>query len=345
MKYLFIALVFFSSAMTLNANSDNDAPQNIDFYAVAMAGSELDADKAVKLEATVTKTPDDLTARTSLLGYYFMSRHKSSKTKAAQQKHVIWIIENRPEAEIAGTPYCEIDAITNAKGYREAKKLWLKQARANPKSALIRGHASNFLALRDRALAEGLLKEAQQLEPSEPKWSDNLGHLYLLHEDPTKSLAEFEKAQSADDSEESKFVRLDSLAESALDAGDIDKASRYATELLESARKYSKSWNYGNAVHHGNSVLGQISLKNGDVKQAKEFLLKAAETSGSPQLNSFGPNMSLAKALLAAGEKEIVLQYFKLCRKFWTSGAEQLDHWTNDVKTGRVPDFGANLDY
>jgi hypothetical protein len=55
--------------------------------------------------------------------------------------------------------------------------------------------------------------------------------------------------------------------------------------------------------------------------------------------------MSLAKDFLEKGEKETVLQYFQLCRKFWDLGKYQLDQWTKDVNAGRIPDFGANLVY
>ena len=55
--------------------------------------------------------------------------------------------------------------------------------------------------------------------------------------------------------------------------------------------------------------------------------------------------MSLAKDLLEKGEKETVLQYFDLCRKFWSMGGDKLDQWTKDVKAGQTPDFGANLVY
>jgi len=62
-------------------------------------------------------------------------------------------------------------------------------------------------------------------------------------------------------------------------------------------------------------------------------------------MNSFGPNMSLARDLLEQGERDVVLQYFDLCRNFWKMGQDQLDHWTKDVKAGNMPDFGANLVY
>ena len=60
-------------------------------------------------------------------------------------------------------------------------------------------------------------------------------------------------------------------------------------------------------------------------------------------LNSFGPNMTLAKELLKKGENEIVLEYCQLCSKFWKR--DRLKQWADVVEEGRVPDFGANLLY
>lgn len=62
-------------------------------------------------------------------------------------------------------------------------------------------------------------------------------------------------------------------------------------------------------------------------------------------MNSFGPNMLLAKELLEKGERETVLEYFKLCGKFWDLGEEKLAEWSELVKQGKTPDFGANLKY
>ena len=80
-------------------------------------------------------------------------------------------------------------------------------------------------------------------------------------------------------------------------------------------------------------------------KLAAEYLLKAGATSGSPQLDSFGPNMSLAKELLEKDQREPVLLYFELCRKFWEMGGERLDRWTKEVNAGITPDFGGSLAY
>ena len=61
----------------------------------------------------------------------------------------------------------------------------------------------------------------------------------------------------------------------------------------------------------------KLALQAGDVEEAKRRLLAAGKTSGSPALRSFGPNMALAEKLLEKGERDVVLEYFELCKKFW----------------------------
>jgi len=98
-------------------------------------------------------------------------------------------------------------------------------------------------------------------------------------------------------------------------------------------------------VHHGHLILGRVALAARDLRSARQELLAAGNTPGSPQLNSFGPNMELALQLLRAGDHEVVLEYLSLCRRFWQLGQPQLDHWTSDVMAGREPAFGAHLLY
>ena len=125
----------------------------------------------------------------------------------------------------------------------------------------------------------------------------------------------------------------------------MEKARTYATEFLQQAEQNKSSWAYGNAINKGNVVLGRIALREGKLEAAKKHLLAAGATKGSPQLDSFGPNMALAKELLEKGEKETVLEYFKLCARFWKSGADKLDRWAKEVNAGLAPEFGGNLNY
>jgi hypothetical protein len=60
-------------------------------------------------------------------------------------------------------------------------------------------------------------------------------------------------------------------------------------------------------------------------------------------MDTFGPNMSLARDLLRVGDREVVLQYFELCRTFWEMHRGRLDEWSAAVRRGEIPRFGASL--
>lgn len=144
---------------------------------------------------------------------------------------------------------------------------------------------------------------------------------------------------------ETRFYALDGAAKESFNSGKIDDARNFATELLQLAPQFKGNWNYGNAIQDGNLVLGRIAVRDGHINEANQYLLAAGASPGSPQMNSFGPNMSLAKDLLAKGQTNTVLQYFSLCRSFWSMDYGKLSQWSNDVASGRSPDFGANLVY
>ncbi len=157
-------------------------------------------------------------------------------------------------------------------------------------------------------------------------------------------LADLEQDVSGTDAE-ARYPLLASLGKTAWTAGDTDKTASYARELLSGVAKTKQSWNDGNALHDGNMLLGMVELKRGNSASAVRYLLEAGKTSGSPQLNSFGPNMMLADALVKNGEKTAVLEYFEQCRRFWKMGGQKLDDWTASVRGGGQPAFGANLMY
>jgi hypothetical protein len=142
-----------------------------------------------------------------------------------------------------------------------------------------------------------------------------------------------------------RFYALNRAAKNALRDGNVAKAETLAKELAELAPRYKNDWNYGNAVQDANQVLGRIALSNGNVAEARTRLLASADSQGSPQMNSFGPNMQLAKALLEKGETDVVIEYFRRCGTFWSLGKEKLASWTTAVQAGKIPEFGANLNY
>ena len=142
-----------------------------------------------------------------------------------------------------------------------------------------------------------------------------------------------------------RFYALGDAAKSRFEAGDYETARAYALELQKMTPSYREDWNYGNAIASANIVLGRLALRDGNIEEAEALLVKAGKSPGSPQMDSFGPNMSLAQDLLAAGHSAAVLEYFKLCEAFWVPEFSKLDQWTDDVHAGGIPDFGANLVY
>ena len=145
-------------------------------------------------------------------------------------------------------------------------------------------------------------------------------------------------------------LRLD-LSMAALEAGELKLAKKHAAETLRDNTD-PEDWNYGNIVHNANQILGRCALREGELADAKKHLLAAGATPGSPQLDSFGPQMQLARELLEKGEKETVLQYLDLVARFWANPDErteanskriarehlrQLEEWKEQVREGKVP--------
>ena len=145
--------------------------------------------------------------------------------------------------------------------------------------------------------------------------------------------------------EQERFYALDEAAKESFVLGKTQEARNYATNLLALLPRFPNDWNYGNAVQDSNLVLGRIAVQEGRLEDAKRHLLEAGNSPGSPQMNSFGPNMSLAQDLLGKGEREAVLEYFQRCRKFWRMDNGRLEQWSEEVRAGKTPDFGANLVY
>lgn len=87
------------------------------------------------------------------------------------------------------------------------------------------------------------------------------------------------------------------------------------------------------------TVLGLLAVRQDELLLGIQELKASGETSGSPQLGSFGPSMQLAKELLKHGEFGSVLSYFQQCRVFWKMGGAWLDIWERKVRAGSVPNF------
>lgn len=355
---------FGASAVMQRAQSAYDEVQ------LRMAGRNLSSEDVAELEEIVTQNPDDLRAQSLLLIYYFTRRSSDGDIHNKQEQTVLWLIQNHPEAEILGRPEGQLVPIINS--YEEGLNLWKEQLRRDPDNLRIIENAGKYSLLGDLDFAIECFALGKKLEPgNSAAWDRQLAQAYKLKtiKAPERE-KEFAAKQSLDflesayeDSKPTKLTYklsdgtegiterpnikkislLPRMAKAALAAGELDKAADYAHQMLE--------WNapgqsyYGEFIYNGNFVLGMLAVREGNLDEAEQYLLQSGDTTGSPALNSFGPNMSLAKELLTYDRRDAVLAFLKKCLKFWTIETSPCSQWIQEIEEGKTPDFSAQLNY
>lgn len=135
------------------------------------------------------------------------------------------------------------------------------------------------------------------------------------------------------------FYALPRAAMAAWHLEKFELAKELAEKALLSAPTYADDWNFGNAVNAGHNVLGLLALHAGQTAEAVSQLYKAGQSPGSPQLNTFGPSMQLARALAKQGRFDAAITYLEQCRIFWEMGTVWLNLWEQKLRAGEVPNF------
>ena len=133
----------------------------------------------------------------------------------------------------------------------------------------------------------------------------------------------------------------------ALDAGRTSEARARAAEVREAlalldAEEVARSTS---ATEKAALVEGRLALVAGDTATARARLLDAGRVLAAPDQVSFGPNVTLARDLLAAGDTASVLAYFDVLDRTWAFGADRVEGWRSALGRGEKPDFGPNLVY
>jgi tetratricopeptide (TPR) repeat protein len=320
--------------------------------------------QAGQLERDVESAPKDFAGRIQLL--YFYSFKKSSPDGlspdelANRRQQILWVIANKPSSGFAGEPamwFDQKDEEADREGLDEARKLWLVQVDAKPSDARRMYNAGEFFSsIHEFPRSEILLEHARTIDPAAYDVSFSLATDYW-HDtrysatgperltNAKKALDMFEEAlKNAHGKQERRFV-LPQAAQAAFEAGDYEKAISWSREMLSMADQPTHGEDFGDEVHYGNIVLGRIALQHGDVAAAGSYLAKAGLTDGNPHLDTFGPNMMLAKELLQKGDDKPVLAYLESCSRFWKEDDGKLAKWRSDITDGKTPDFGANLNY
>ena len=332
--------------------------------AAAEQGEQMSRADADRLEHALKRTPGDLTAREQLIGYYFIAQTTdlqlpgksvdSESAVTARDRNLVWLIQNFPALELLGSsPMGLVKPTPDAADYVAAMDAWSSQAdsQAPPR---VKGNAGVFFAQSNDPRAVDLLVAAEAGDGRNATWPAVLGDLYVLraksstpgsaaaHQAAVLAVGELEKAWNLSGGS-TRDPKLSEIAKLAVVAGQDDKAVQYATVLLNTFRVEAgqSPLSVGGPIHDGNMVLGEVALHRGDRAGAGQYLLKAGATPGSPLLDQFGPNFSLARDLLLAGSRAVVLQYCDEVAKFWSD--PKLATWRAAIAAGKTPDFGDNL--
>lgn len=349
MRHFLVAALCAAALWTISARSE-EISESERLARLSGEGMEISQEAALVLEKKLSANPDDISSRAKLIGYYQFKREQ----RGSFLNHIQWLVEHAPQSPLARSPFIQLSP--EEPEYKKLAGAWDVAVQKNGKNDEVLGNAGIFFCHSESLKAEKLLQEAQKLKPAASEWHDSLADVYEFRrrsaplanivELASRELQQREKACEVIVDEaarlEKRFYKLGDMAEAALLSKQPEKATKYATELLALAPKFQDDWNYGNAIYYGNEILGRLALQEGKLDKAKDFLLLAGKTKGSPQLDSFGPQFNLAKELLAKGEKETVLQFLKLCGKFWKMGGERLNKWTAEVEAGKIPNFEAH---
>jgi hypothetical protein len=137
----------------------------------------------------------------------------------------------------------------------------------------------------------------------------------------------------------SAFYDIPSKMAAAQKANDLKRVSSLANEYLSEAAHYRCNWNYGNAIHDANVVLGMHAIEQKNIAIAAAHLRAAGASPGSPQLNSFGPTLILAKAVLDAGDRDAVIAYLDGIEKFWRMDNGAVVKLKAQIASGKRPSF------
>jgi len=329
-------------------------------FRLMQSGRRLSPQKIAELTTRAGKNPADDDAVLPLIGYH----HQGDKMKPEGSALLLGFLQRHPRAEGAGGLHISLSYLYDIDTLKSAVRVWEKHAARFHDEPEVLGNAAQWMqhlaavepGYATQALT--LLERARSIDPKELRWALLLGMTRLDAAMKQTPLQSVETAKQAITALEATLTLGDAamldlllsgkgpveaaLAEARFITGDHARAKADAELALTKLDPKKDSWNHGNLVFDLHQRLARIALAQGDVKEAAAQLIASGKTPGSPQLNSFGPSMSLASELLGKGERAAVIEYLDLCAKFWSSGRTKMPGWKAQIENGETPDFGPN---
>jgi hypothetical protein len=132
--------------------------------------------EAAQLELQLARHPQDVAARTRLISYYYQQM-----IAARRARHVLWLIENHPEAEVflIASDVTHMapgwHGLNSAADWEKARMLWLREAERFSSHPTVLANAAQALPVED---SMRLIQRLRSLEPSNAVWTVNLASIY-----------------------------------------------------------------------------------------------------------------------------------------------------------------------
>lgn len=325
---------------TLNHEPDGSEED----YRYVQYGRDVSEEVASELEARLIKDPKDLRARLSLIGYY-RQLPEEQKEPAKAIIHILWMVDHRPADFVCYT--LSLGKEFTEEQYNEFEKRWTEQVRLHPNDDKIAGNAGSALAHRNRSLSWQCFKQAQALNPIEPRWTRRLAKRARYEALNGNLIDRVHYAQIAIDETEKYFKLEDSRGEQigmridmtpvAIEFGYLKQARLWSNWLLECTRNSTfRIW-----VQTAWLFLARIEMIEGQTKKSKTMLRRALaslKTDEHSHIASGHQMMAALDKLLESGERTIVVEALRICvDKGFEDRKEQLQEWLRLVEQGENP--------
>jgi hypothetical protein len=313
-------------------------PESIRSILLLYLARNLPKAKVTQLEADVRDHPENIDNRLSLIGYYSWNG-KTALDRLRLRTHVLWMVENHPEHAATAEPALR-DLPDDPEGNVEILKLWTKNLESRGDDFNVLKNSEKFFFSKNPVEAERILHRLYEKDPTNREWPNELCRLYTMfgipgeqNNDAAKTATEaYSRVLEVTRDPKARQSLAGDMADADFKAGNMEGAAALARIYLESPDR--------SAIQRANTMLGRIALRAGDTDGAKQHLLDSAKPPAAVYVSVAGPMLVLAKELLDKGQREIVLEYLQDCITLWPHGQDVLHIWIEDIRNGRIPDFG-----
>ena len=312
---------------------------------LAHSGRKLSSDQVEKFETKAAEGGLSVGGRTRLIGYYYAKGRDDTEAREARARHVLWFVENRPEAEVLRSHSARLEPRSDLPAYLQAKALWMKYLEESPDNLEIMANAAEMFRYGDGDLCIEILKAAEDLDPDNGIWAKRLGQSYRLHLTTPSLIARKEAARLALNASErayqllpelKKAYVLEELAPLAYLAGDREKALKYAKWMLEAPKGPIYR---GEGTHRGHTISGLIALDDGEVEPAKAHLLDSVTFPADERVRLFSCDFRLARRLVELGEIESVGAFIERGAPHARAIKSRKLEWLDSLESGIMPNF------